>query len=80
MVFIKYIKGQKDVTDVAVRKKLKKVLTNQVYSAIMVKVTNFCRVKIQFAGVVQWLEFQPSKLAVWVRFPSPAPYFFNTRL
>ena len=26
-----------------------------------------------FAGVVQWLEFQPSKLAVWVRFPSPAP-------
>ena len=25
------------------------------------------------AGVVQWLEFQPSKLAVWVRFPSPAP-------
>ena len=25
------------------------------------------------AGVVQWLEFQPSKLAMWVRFPSPAP-------
>ena len=25
------------------------------------------------AGVVQRLEFQPSKLAMWVRFPSPAP-------
>ena len=25
------------------------------------------------AGVVQWLESQPSKLVVWVRFPSPAP-------
>ena len=25
------------------------------------------------AGVVQRLEFQPSKLAVRVRFPSPAP-------
>ena len=55
---------------------LKKVLTNKGYSAIMVKVTNFGGVKIQYAGVVQWLEFQPSKLAVWVRFPSPAPYFF----
>ena len=27
-----------------------------------------------YAGVVQWLESQPSKLVVWVRFPSPAPY------
>ena len=27
----------------------------------------------QFAGVAQWLEFQPSKLAMRVRFPSPAP-------
>ena len=26
-----------------------------------------------YAGVVQWLESQPSKLVVWVRFPSPAP-------
>jgi hypothetical protein len=26
-----------------------------------------------FAGVAQWLEFQPSKLAMRVRFPSPAP-------
>ncbi len=25
------------------------------------------------AGVAQWLEFQPSKLAMRVRFPSPAP-------
>ena len=25
------------------------------------------------AGVVQWLEPQPSKLMMWVRFPSPAP-------
>ena len=30
---------------------------------------NFCC----YAGVVQWLESQPSKLVVWVRFPSPAP-------
>ena len=28
----------------------------------------------EYAGVVQWLESQPSKLVVWVRFPSPAPY------
>ena len=27
----------------------------------------------EYAGVVQWLESQPSKLVVWVRFPSPAP-------
>jgi len=27
----------------------------------------------RIAGVVQRLEFQPSKLAMWVRFPSPAP-------
>jgi hypothetical protein len=26
-----------------------------------------------FAGVAQWLESQPSKLAMRVRFPSPAP-------
>ena len=31
------------------------------------------RLAIKFAGVVQWLESQPSKLVVWVRFPSPAP-------
>ena len=29
------------------------------------------------AGVVQWLESQPSKLVVWVRFPSPAPFFYS---
>ena len=35
----------------------------------------FCVIIIPatYAGVVQWLEFQPSKLAMWVRFPSPAP-------
>ena len=27
----------------------------------------------QFAGVVQWLEFQSSKLAIRVRFSPPAP-------
>lgn len=27
-----------------------------------------------FAGVVQWLVHQPSKLRMWVRLPSPAPY------
>ena len=31
----------------------------------------------EYAGVVQWLESQPSKLVVWVRFPSPAPRFRN---
>ncbi len=35
---------------------------------------------IKNAGVVQWLEFQPSKLAVWVRFPSPAPYALVAQL
>ena len=32
----------------------------------------------RFAGVVQWLESQPSKLVVWVRFPSPAPLVLTT--
>ena len=32
-----------------------------------------------FAGVAQWLEFQPSKLAMRVRFPSPAPFASSLR-
>ena len=30
-------------------------------------------INTQYAGVVQWLESQPSKLIMRVRFPSPAP-------
>ena len=33
-----------------------------------------------YAGVAQWLEFQPSKLAMRVRFPSPAPIDFYSRV
>ena len=31
----------------------------------------------EYAGVVQWLESQPSKLVAWVRFPSPAPIYLE---
>ena len=48
----------------------KKVLTNWNNADIIVKVVG-CKPS-KLAGVVQWLESQPSKLIVWVRFPSPA--------
>ncbi len=50
----------------------KKTLTNPVKVDIILKSVSIVPT---YAGVVQWLEFQPSKLAVWVRFPSPAPKF-----
>ena len=47
-------------------KNLKKDLTKRCFYVNILRSQDY-------AGVVQWLEFQPSKLAVWVRFPSPAP-------
>ena len=32
------------------------------------------RLPLQFRRCNSMVEFQPSKLATWVRFPSPAPY------
>ena len=32
-------------------------------------------VKCDVCGCSSMVEFQPSKLAAWVRFPSPAPLF-----
>ena len=35
--------------------------------------------KLKKCGCSSMVEFQPSKLAAWVRFPSPAPQFFLPR-
>ena len=59
-------------------------MSNNIYNIIIYLLKNltkhltqlfFCVIiyPVKYAGVVQWLEFQPSKLAMWVRFPSPAP-------
>ena len=58
---IKRVPGAKNM-----RKIEENRLTNGTFCAIIISVA-------EYAGVVQWLESQPSKLVVWVRFPSPAP-------
>ena len=34
--------------------------------------------KLKKCGCSSMVEFQPSKLVAWVRFPSPAPPFFES--